>query len=111
MIMMAICGTVWTVWLMAAFLLVAGLRLPWIEGAHFWLKWPALVSVIAMAGKAMDLGAPLWLGCLYSAISSYVWLHFKDVGNDDDYKKRLKRKAAEKVAAIGGRLVVVKATP
>lgn len=72
-----------------------------------WSKWPALAYIILNPFFHLLLGEKMnfWFW-LFEGLSLFNWWYYKDMGDDDDWKK-LKKKVKEKVAAIGGKLVVV----
>lgn len=70
-------------------------------------EYPALVYVIFSPAlwAIVDHSSGFWM-LLASLLNALAWIFYKDAG-DDDWKKRLKRKAKEVVRAVRGRLVVV----
>ena len=70
-------------------------------------KWPALIAILASPFYVLYLGEDLgfwdYLGLVVGIIA---WWIYRNEG-DDDVWKRFKRRAKEKIAQVGSRLVVV----
>jgi len=72
------------------------------------LKWPALMCYVW--NWASDLADPEagMLNHAVGVLNLVVWWLYRNDG-DDDWKKKMKKKLAEKVTRVGARLVVVPA--
>lgn len=66
------------------------------------LYLPAVVVAHVSASALVDGPAP----AISTAFSLNTWFFLKDRGGDDDRWKRRRRKAAEKISRVGGRLAV-----
>lgn len=75
-------------------------------------RWPCLVYIFLdpvfqlVMFKELDWGSIV----LYDVIGFVLWWLNRDLGDDDKWRD-LKKRAAEKVAALGRKLVVVPAQP
>lgn len=73
----------------------------------YWTKWPALASAPLELVVEILLGEPLdWWDYLSFLATVVIWWMYRNDGDDEDHKK-LKKKLGEKVADIGGKLVVI----
>jgi hypothetical protein len=71
-------------------------------------KWPALAFIIfdpfAHWACGMKMDGLYWL---IEALTIYNWWWYRNVGDDDDFWKKKLKKAMEKIAQIGSKLVAV----
>lgn len=110
--------TIRTVWLWAGMVIVLNkmfMRLPekllravrhyYHEVRPFYL-FLLLFDVVITA--LFQPSVPVWLNALSLLVGLFCWRIYRDIDDDDRWKRR-KKKLADKVKAIGTRLVVVPA--
>lgn len=72
-----------------------------------WTKWPALGFCIAyLIANVLLNHHQHWWDTALTLSNFFFWWNNKDKG-DDDFTRKLKKACKEKVAEIGGKLVVV----
>lgn len=72
----------------------------------YWSRWPAFAWLLASPVVQFCTGDEMGVWDVAAvAICALVWWLYGNDGDDDDHKK-LKKKLKEKVAAVGGKLVV-----
>jgi hypothetical protein len=102
-----LCCTVGMIWQLTSFLLMLNLvhgdtrRL--VNQVWAWLKWPTLAAFVMLPILFMPLN--FW-GFLGSSWNFVCWWFYKDAGDDDDWKRLLKRFAG-RVQQLGAKLVIV----
>ena len=103
------------VWLIVAFVLTFGKILsrtpPRLVGAVFHELRPFYLPATAVAFLADSmLGHPnLMWRLIVLGINLWNWWQYKDAGDDDDRWKRRRKRLAERVSEVAGRLTVVPA--
>lgn len=74
-----------------------------------WSKWPSLAYVVsAPLLDVLNHNEQHWYSSLLYVWNGVVWWLYRDMGDDDDFKK-LGKRIKEKVAQMGNKLVVIPA--
>lgn len=98
--------TVWFTYIASSMALIMH-KQPWLQWLWLITKWPALAGLITVwVQTALEPGVNAGINALALGGGVWVWWCYRNSG-DDDFKRRLKRKAAQRVKALAGRLVVV----
>ena len=75
-----------------------------------WTKWPAFANIFIepVIHIFLDGDLTMWT-TLGSALNALAWYAWRNAGDDEDWKKKMKDLSSSVVESIGHRLVVVPA--
>lgn len=80
-----------------------------INGIWRWSKWPALAYTLGDIPMQIIIGEKVGMfDYLSFGLNLWIWYFYRNAGDDDPMNK-LRKKITEKVAEIGGKLVLVPA--
>lgn len=82
-------------------------KLRWPNTLWKWTKWPTIVGIYSQPVISVLLNGKLgWVDLFAFVMGIFAWHINKDLGDDDDFKRKFK-KVKEKIVEQAGKLVVV----